>query len=693
MLGGGTGSVKRVAARMRRVVPPSLLPPARSGMVPVMTAVPEAGAGGCASAVLAQPARRRRAPVTLAAAVLAGIGVRAAPSSPMPAVYQDLEEATVRITRLDRRPYEKLWDTNGFFQSERMIFHDRETGAEVWSLTQELCTDLANIERRCAWSCNGQFISFIGNKVFWNHLEHRLWKRTWAGYNYIAKADGSARRKLWGNHAGRLVLHQDKFNTWDQRRPDVLYYPDEQALWKVTLGGGETNNTSEIVYRFPTRAPRIIQDVSDGNLLLIEEGGRSPNCYVVDANRRPGDPKFCLVRPLKGEVHPGSFRFRRSGPIITGGYEDQALRAQGEICLRVDADRGLVETALPGEAEYGIHMAHLWYGPPDDRVVFSGDALGEGFGLWVRMPGAPPRKVATVNDGHPTWCGHDSEWFFYACGTGDVPGTDARYRRRLIAGRWDNSEVRILCTPYDRRRGDHEGGYDAIPRPHQSPDATKCWFHSSMLMPTNAFTGSYIAVFRRPYAPTAVAWKDGRLSWTPHALSHEARGWLVYRREPSGRYGTGVLVAGTNCAAAENGTYMVTALEWSGLESDASSPTLSLPGLATGAPERNWDTVPPPAVAGFSATREADGQHRLRWQKSPAADLRYYNLYFSDRGPPAVGQQRLIASPQEDVVEYLDWTAPPGRGPAFYAITAVDRQGNESPPAFASIRPTERDSR
>lgn len=629
--------------------------------------------------------------------VAAILGVPAACADAQPlVVYQDLEEATSRIPRLESRPYEKLVDRNGYYQSERMIFHDVETGSEVWSLTQELCTDLANIERRCAWSCNGQFISFIGNKVFFNHLENQLWKRTWAGYNYVANADGSARRKLWGNYQGKLILHQDKFNNWDQKKPNVLYYPDREVLWRVTLGEGERGNTSEIVYRFPTAANRIVQEISDDNLMLIEESGKSPNCYVIDLNRDPKDPKFCLTHPLKGEVHPGSFRFRRSAPIVTGGYEDRALRGQGGICLRVDKDKGLVETTLPKERDFGVQMAHLWYGPPDDRVVYSGEALGQGFGLWLILPGKAPVKVATVNDGHPSWCGHDPDWFFYACGTGDVPGTEKRYSRRLIAGKADNSVVKILCTPYDRRRGAKEGGYDAIPRPNQSPDATKCWYHSSMLMPTNATTGSYIVVFRRPYAPTAVSLSGdmaaGTLSWTPHKLSYEVKGYVLYRKEgadwqPVGPLFTGTsTLIGTSASFIRDGTYMLTSLEWSGLESDTSSPTITLPSGTKGPAVTKWDKTAPPKPAGFTVAREAQGQYRLKWEKNPAGDLRYYNIYFSDKGKPAISRKRLISSPQETVTEYLDWTAPPDAAQASYAITAVDRQGNESEPAFAESR-------
>ena len=87
----------------------------------------------------------------------------------------------------------------------------------------------------------------------------------------------------------------------------------------------------------------------------------------------------------------------------------------------------------------------------------------------------------------------------------------------------------------------------------------------------------------------------------------------------------------------------------------------------------------------FAVAREADGQYRLKWDRNPAKDLRYYNVYFSTQGKCEVGQKRLIISPPGSTKEYLDWTAPLGVQSVYYAITAVDRQGNESPPAHASV--------
>ncbi len=596
-------------------------------------------------------------------------------------VYQELEEVTGRISRLQDKPFQQLV-SDGFYQPEVLIYRDLETGTELWSLTRELCTDLANIERRSAWSCNGQYLSFIGSMAFWNHLTGALHQRRWAGNSYIANADGSGRRKLWGNYEGRLRLHQEKFNNWDQARPGTLYFTAGDTLWRVTLGRGELDNRSEPIFRFPKPDSKIIQEISDSNFMLVEESGAHPNCYVINLNRDPGDPLFCLTCPLKGEVHPGSFRFMRSRLQIRGGYEDQAL---GEILMRVDPEQGRFIDEPAPEDPFGVQMAHLWYGPPDDRAGFSGSVRGKPSGLYVQLPGKAPVLLAEVSDGHPSWCGHDPEWFFYSVGT---PTTDSPYSRRLVAGRFDGSQLRIICTPFDRRRGEDEGGYDAIPRPNQSPDATKAWFHSSMLMPTNQYTGSYIAVFRRPYPPVAVeVGGQGEatvVTWRPHALSHEVRGYHVYRSEDDGasfREITPEAVPGTGFAdssarSGKNYLYAVTAEEWSRLESDSAR-------TGGGATVKGWDRVSPARLSGFAAERR-EGLIRLSWQASGDRDLRYYNLYASEQGRPAIEQRRRIVSPPHAETGYLDWTAP-ATGPVWYALTAVDRQGNESEPVYVEL--------
>jgi hypothetical protein len=149
-------------------------------------------------------------------------------------------------------------------------------------------------------------------------------------------------------------------------------------------------------------------------------------------------------------------------------------------------------------------------------------------------------------------------------------------------------------------------------------------------------------------------------------------GWQFVQEVPKGQ---------TSCPASGDGTYMVTSLEWSGLESDLSSPTVTVPGGTTGSAVSGWDTTPPAKPTSLQVVKEAAGRYRLTWQAPADGDLRYFNVYFSSIEDPQAIQSRLIVSPARSETEYLDWTAPLG-GSAFYGVTAVDYQGNESQPAY-----------
>ena len=609
-------------------------------------------------------------------------------------VFQDLDEVTSRIPNLADKPYMKLIEASGgYLQNEVIIFRDIETGNEIWSLTRELCRDMAHTGRRPAWSGNGQYISFKGNMVFYHHNDRKLRKRTWAGYSYVANADGSEKRPMFATLDGKLAqLNCNKYNMWDAAKPNAWYCIVKGKLIRVLIKDGVKDSLAEAIYTFPNTEGKIIQEISDANFMLIEEGGDKPNCYVVNLNKDPSEDGFCLSYPLKGEIHSGSFRLKRSRRILTGGYEN----LPGGICLSFDGDK-LEPATFDVHITEGRRMGHLWYGPPDDRVGFFGKYKGKG-GLWVQLPGQAPQLLADVPDGHATWCGRDPEWFFGAIGPGRTK--DEQYARRLVAGNADGKTVKIVCTPFDRRRPE-DGGYGALPLPTQSRDGNKCWFHSSMLMPTDKQTGSYIAVFRRPYAPVELKLADkpgpATLQWTPHAINYEVKGYHVYRSDDGGKTFaelTDEAIAGTEFAdttaqLGETYLYAVTAEEWSRLESDVTSFKITVHVkepkalvVASGDEETGWDRTLPATPANFKAT-VADGLIRLAWEPARDKDFRYCNIYASSEGKPEVGQKRLLVSPTHDQTHYIDWTAPKGKT-IHYAITAIDRQANESAPAYAS---------
>ena len=129
---------------------------------------------------------------------------------------------------------------------------------------------------------------------------------------------------------------------------------------------------------------------------------------------------------------------------------------------------------------------------------------------------------------------------------------------------------------------------------------------------------------------------------------------------------------------------MLTALEWSGLESDASSPTITVPSGATGPVVTGWDKAPPSAPTGFSAAREVPGQYRLKWTAPPDKDLRYFNLYFSIlREARACSETPLhLAAVRHDAIPRLDR---PDLRCGLLCHHGRGSPGNESVPAYASV--------
>ena len=624
-------------------------------------------------------------------------------------VYQDLDEATERIQRLKDKPHAKLINEDGFHQSETLIFNDTETGCEVWSLTMEECIETANIERRMVFSADGAVFSMKSSRTY-RDPDGTLKPTRWTGHNYLMNADLTNRRKLWALIDGRLSQVTDKFDTWDPGLPRTLYYAMADKLYRVTVGEGLRDNTAEVLYTFPNANRKFLQTINDDRILCIQDNNGTqptdqPLFYIIDLKRKPTDPDFCRYRSfnyggMKGiEGHDPNNEYRvhgigvdRDSDRVSWGYG--SMTSPGEpIGFSVPiSNLNAKPTVRRKETDkWEQYQSHSGLSINGDRVYFSGPTnatraagIEGGWGLWARTKeGKPVFCGRKCGGGHCTWVGNDPAWWFAHVYVKTQDWMDPWVCDKIVAGDTRGRLVR-LCTPYDRRRGGGKAGYDGIPRPNQSPDATKCWFHSSMLMPRDTCTGSFIVVSRRPHAPTALKRQGRRIVFTPHKISQEVKSWLVYRRsDRTWELVREVPAAEGGCDVTQDGTYMVTALEWSGLESDESSPTITMPGGGRGKAVKDWDKTAPAAPTDLTATRDAPGQYRLTWTAPADTDVRYFNLYFSKTGKPETVQKRRFASPPAGTTAYLDWTAPT-TGPANYALTAVDRQGNESPPAFAS---------
>ena len=90
---------------------------------------------------------------------------------------------------------------------------------------------------------------------------------------------------------------------------------------------------------------------------------------------------------------------------------------------------------------------------------------------------------------------------------------------------------------------------------------------------------------------------------------------------------------------------------------------------------RPENTEPPAAVEGLRVENLRPRVNRLVWEPSEAAGLAYYHVYAARESFDTPDQRLRIGSPTEP--ELIDWGLQAG-AEYHYAVTAVDRQGNES---------------
>lgn len=583
-----------------------------------------------------------------------------------------------------------------------------------------------------------------------------------------------------GKPLARSAGIYSKFNILDRNNPKYAYYAVKDKLWRVTLSDDLSDHTGEVLCQLSNAQTKIIQDISHDGKLLIQDANANldpqtkkplymPEIHLVDLTKKPGeagaychhpfdyglpevkDPQGKVLHAASNNYQFHSLAFGASSRSIHWNYGP--MTDVGEyLGWSLDVTNGLDGTPKHGEVTsgggvnpWGQYESHgkMIGGGSSLGLYFSGPIKGPdgkdtgGWGIWIRdyaddkkLPRfvmiGPGGHIAGGNSQHPdVWAAYMSAGW-----RAKVKESDC-----IVWGYASQGKGEVLCHTYSDVRGGLQKDratrkyvkwsgpdnndfrpYSAIPRPLLSPDATKLWFHSSMLMPAEEWVGIYVAVVRRPEPPQELCVEQDRtnvrLVWQRAATGHEIRRCHVYRGDTDGKglveLTNGVeqhlLLGGDGppmwyCldSTAQKGmtySYAVTAEEWSGLESDTTSEVLVVSVEAGGSKVvrkldalKGWDKMPPPPVTGFTVTKETDedGQYRLKWSKSTANDLRYYNLYFSTKGQPEISHKRLIMSPPASMTEYLDWSAPLNAQSVHYAITAVDRQGNESQPAYASL--------
>ena len=627
-----------------------------------------------------------------------------------PVVHQGLVELFRRRPLLHTKVMDPLVK-DGKCPGELLIFHDIDTGAEAWRLTWHACFNAIHSHiNRTPWNADGSKIGFLSNRGM-----PGVWRRAETGlgdpHPYVMEPDGSSFTLFRPRVAGFTTLYAGWWS-WDRDDPTLAYWPTHKALWRTQLRPDSPSVEKVIDLPNPERRKQLRAPVGENGILLIQDINSrdyAPEVYIVDVRQDRILHQYPLSLKLdwpKHDVakeygfHDCTFRRNKGNTYVinygSAGSPGEALFFE----LPLDGDRVGVRICYPNERDPNIpYYSHPAWADGGRLVSYFGL---ERFGRDEKNPGWHVRDhdartpVVRLLDGwvggHIAWDGYDPDWIGAAT-------SSKRFRPEwdgwIVHAHIPDGRTRKLvrhCTKLNADRGN----YASLARPAQSPDGTKVLFHSTMLQESSQLMDIYIAVSHRPAPPRKlrVSVAEGResiaLRWLPPRVGREIKGYVIHMRKPRGVGAWESVnrdpVPDTSWSHPLGETLRggvelcVTSVEHSGLESERTSEVVEVSEsgeLSTTHPEglTGFDSTPPepPANAVVQPTPAAP---RLAWTPSASPDLRYVNVYFATAAPPAPSQGSRIAS-VIGAAEYIDWSAPPGVE-GHYALTSVDRQGNES---------------
>ena len=620
-------------------------------------------------------------------------------------VYQDLKEVFRRRPIFHKKNLDALV-VQGTCPTELLIYHDVETRAEVWRLTWHKGWNAIHSHiNRSPWNADGSKIGLWSNRGM-----PGVWKRETTGlgdpHPYVMEPDGSTFTMFRQRVQGFTTLYAEWWS-WDRTDPNVAYWPTHTALWR-----SEFTPEGPVVERVvdlpnPERRKNLFAPVGENGILMVRELNSrkyKAQIYIIDVNESKIIHTYPIAMNLDWPKHDKKMEFGfhdctfRRNPensyIINYGSQG----AVGEFLFfefPLDGDKRKIKIAYPNEANPNIpYYSHPAWAHGGRLISYFGlEEFGDhelNPGWHIRDHDANKPVVRLIGGwvgGHIAWDGYDPDWIAAAVSSRHVP----EYRDTWIMHAYiPDGVAKMLTRPHTRK---HKGrlGYGSHPRPAQSPDATKIMFHSTMLQRSGNFeVDLYVAVSHKPAPPTKLVAKKVQdhltIEWTPPDIRREIKGYFVYRRlndqgpwhqmnrEP---INANLYVCTPAAVRPKSEEYFVTAIEHSGLESDRTSPVLRMGGGEKPA-LTGWDKTPPKPPRNAASEPTAAGP-KLSWTPPTEADLRYVNVYFcaGEKRTPRPIQQNRIASVIR-ATEYVDWSAPKGID-GCYCLTAVDRQGNESP--------------
>lgn len=493
------------------------------------------------------------------------------------------------------KPFDLIKPTLGMWPSERLVMQDKATGTAVWRMSANPGQNRHDATLG-PWNADGSLIAVGGI-------------RGDRGGVWIAEANGSGWRSLgWQTPA------------WcpDDPRKAYVFDPGAQEIQKLDVD----TNQHTVVWKAPFSRCSFAPVSPDGKWLLVLESpqnrsGGVTTAWIVDATGKEEPRK----REMDDLVHEAWF-LKRGDAAFLFDYERQDSPMEfcdpgKDFAIKV-IDPMHFQNGSPSPS--GKLVAHV----RQNLMVFD-MAKGENRQVMRLPPQQNARAFWDADDAHI--------------------GLFMSNQISLVAT--DSGKLEPVCAP---NSGLGYGGWNTDPMPVVSPDGTKIGFASTMLGDIDF----YVAVRRLPDPPRDVVRKGKELSWKPPARCRELAGYRVWK---DGKPLPGELLKATSCEADMSSTYVVTAVEHSGLESE------------------HTDSTAPKAPTAVQAAALDAWTVEIAWDSPEDADIAYFNVYA---GPGAEKRAPAARVASPITTRHIEWGLPAGSDLTF-TVTAVDGAGNESP--------------
>ena len=461
---------------------------------------------------------------------------------------------------------------SGAFQSNVLIFHDIQTGTEIWRLDNDPNADTGEVGtlNRQAWDANGTHIEVWSNRCV---------PETFCGdqHNYVYAGDGSSVNIVLpvdptrGNGNQNLLFYaHGEYLPWDRSQPGQMYMPTDNDTTQATPGtfsslyrvdalhgftatkvadlpnNGYTSNGATV---FPGKGVQSYP--ANDDLIMV----RDANASCTDTNEN-GDATTPCLAPATSTYMPNVYMVNPSNGTVTS--------------FPLDFNTGLpLFTSLTNHFvgnEYHVHDIYFRrtnnddfifnYGPlgsVGEPVFFEAPPNGDGTKVTVTYQGPCPVPGGTPYYSHPAWnfdgslvaydgestCGsNDFGTHVRNANTGQVVNTIGQSNGGHLG--WDGYDPNYIVFDGDIGNPDPSTGLSVNayfssnptvnssgrvlvyrePRneqtspsllygPVQSPDATKVLFALPEHWVVNSPLRTYVAVDHRPMAPALTAASNG----------------------------------------------------------------------------------------------------------------------------------------------------------------------------------------